>query len=117
MLTNTIERVASKFKENYMSLTAESTEVTPAPPTSDSLEPANLLKNVLGTISKITIAAITLITEIAVVAFIGSQVGLYYQAKTIQADCGRVNLAKVGDQYMQCTIVEPKKDLPTAIPR
>jgi len=71
----------------------------------------------LNLVTRFVIAAMTLITEIAVVAFIGSQVGLYYNAKTIQADCARVNLAKVGELYVQCTIVEPKKDAPTEIPR
>ena len=53
-----------------------------------------------------------LLTELAVVLFVGSTVGTYYSAKGIQADCQRVNLAKIGDVFVQCTIVEPKKVTP-----
>ena len=60
---------------------------------------------VFGFLTKVAV----LVTEIAVVLFVGSTVGTYFSAKGIQADCQRVNLAKVGDVFVQCTIVEPKK--------
>ena len=66
---------------------------------------------------KVALSVVTLLTEIAVVVYIGMSVGGYLSAKTIVADCQRVNLAKVGEAYVQCTIVEPKKDAPTAPPR
>lgn len=66
---------------------------------------------------RVALTVITLATEVAVVAFIGSSIGSYLSAKTIVADCQRVSLAKVGDVYVQCTIVEPKKDPVTAAPR
>lgn len=60
---------------------------------------------VFGFLTKVAV----LVTELAVVLFVGSTVGTYYSAKGIQADCQRVNLAKIGDVFVQCTIVESKK--------
>jgi hypothetical protein len=73
------------------------------------------VKNTLTFITTKLVGFVTktvfLVTELAVVLFIGSTVGTYYSAKGIQADCQRVNLAKIGDVFVQCTIVEPKKVL------
>lgn len=79
-------------------------------------EPSNM-KAILDKAQRTAITVITLATEVAVVAFIGATIGSYLSAKTIVTDCQRVNLAKVGDVYVNCTVVEPKKDLPTAAPR
>lgn len=73
----------------------------------------NLEKNTFtfltGKVINFITKTVVLSTEIAVVLFIGSTIGTYYSAKGIQADCQRVNLAKIGDVFIQCTIVEPKK--------
>lgn len=60
---------------------------------------------------------VTLMTEVAVVAYLGSLVGIYYTSKSVQEDCKTVNIAKVGDAYMQCTLVVPKKDSEVMPPR
>ena len=74
-------------------------------------------KVILANIARSMTKIVTLITEIAVVAVLGSVVGNYLMAKTIATDCHTVNFAKVGDVYVTCTIVSPKKDLPTEPPR
>ncbi len=79
--------------------------------------PPSNLSVILAKVQRTALTVITLATEVAVVAFIGSSIGSYLSAKTIVADCQRVNLAKVGDVYVQCTLVEPKKDPVTAAPR
>lgn len=61
-------------------------------------------------IGKGTGKVLTIATEIAVVAFIGSIIGSYVGSKTIVGDCDKFGTAKVGDQYIQCTVVQPKKD-------
>jgi hypothetical protein len=78
---------------------------------------ATAAKAAFATFQRTAITVITLMTEVAVVAFIGATIGGYLSAKTIVTDCQRVNLAKVGDVYVNCTVVEPKKDPATAAPR
>jgi hypothetical protein len=77
----------------------------------------NMLKAGWAVVRKSFVATVTLISEIAVIAVIGSMVGQYLAAKTIVADCQTVSLAKVGDTYVKCTLVEPTKDSVTAPPR
>ena len=60
---------------------------------------------------------VILLAEIALVGIVGAQVGNYLNAKTIVEDCFKVNMAKIGDTYVQCTVVVPKKDPVTAPPR
>lgn len=67
--------------------------------------------------SKFIVTVTTVITEILVIGIIGSYIGSYLSAKTIVADCATVSLAKVGDTYINCTVVHPKKDAETAPPR
>ena len=74
-------------------------------------------KAAVDAFKKAALSVVTLVTEVAVVAYIGMSIGTYLSAKTIVADCQRVNLAKVGDIYVNCTLVVPKKDEPTAPPR
>jgi hypothetical protein len=68
-------------------------------------------------VRKSFVATVTLISEIAVIAVIGSMAGSYLSAKTIVSDCQTVSLAKVGDTYIKCSLVEPTKDPVTAPPR
>ena len=74
-------------------------------------------KAAIEAFKKVSLAVVTLAAEVAVVAFIGSSIGSYLSANAIVADCQRVNIAKVGAVYINCTVVEPKKDAPTAAPR
>jgi hypothetical protein len=76
-----------------------------------------VVKTVWKAVQKSFIATVVLISEIAVIAVIGSMVGSYLSAKTIVADCQTVSMAKVGDTYVKCTLVEPTKDPVTAPPR
>ena len=67
-------------------------------------------KQGLMTLSKFAVSSIILVTEIALVAGVGAYVGSYLSAKIIVEDCKRVGIAKVSDTFINCTIVEPKKD-------
>ena len=69
------------------------------------------------TLVKLAGSTVILVTEVAFVAVIGGYAGIYLNARSIVDDCARVNLAKVGDGYINCTIVEPKKDSPLQPPR
>ena len=62
------------------------------------------------TLLKFAGSTITLAAEIAVVATVGGYVGMYINNKAIAADCERVNMAKVGDAFIKCTVVELPKD-------
>lgn len=57
-------------------------------------------------------STIVLITQIAFVAAVGGYIGVYINAQSIVDDCTRVNLAKIGNHYVNCSIVEPPA-LPT----
>ena len=80
-------------------------------------KPESNVKAVLDRIQKIAVSVITLTAEVAVVAFVGASIGSYMSAKAIVADCQHVQIAKVGDTYVRCTIVEPVKDSATQPPR
>ena len=82
-----------------------------------TLSPRRNIVEVAKQVVKSCGKAITIATEIAVVAFIGSIVGSYVSAKTIVGDCDKFNTSKVGDQYIQCTVVQPKKDTAAQPPR
>lgn len=62
-------------------------------------------------------SVMTLITEIIIVTFIGAMIGAYFNSKAIQTDCERLGVSKVGDAYINCTVVVPHKDEPTVPPR
>jgi len=68
------------------------------------------VKQSISTITKLAGSALIVLTEIAFVAGVGAYVGEYVSNKTIADDCRKVNLAKVGDVYLKCTIVELPKD-------
>jgi len=74
-------------------------------------------KAIVDKIRKGFIGFVTLLSEIAVVAYLGGMVGTYLSAKTIQKDCATVNIAKVGETYINCNTIQPKKDPETAPPR
>jgi hypothetical protein len=76
-----------------------------------------VIKTGFDGLRKATVGIVTLVAEIAIVAFIGANVGTYLSAKSIVADCARVAMAKVGDQYVSCAVVVPKKDAETQPPR
>lgn len=78
---------------------------------------ASHIKAGLQVVHKSITAIVVLASEIAVIAVIGSLIGSYVTSKTIVADCQRVNLAKVSDSYIKCTVVEPIKDTATQPPR
>ena len=78
------------------------------------LEPIKTIAKVFG---KYLTSLLTLLSEIAVVAVLGSMVGSYLTAKTAITDCQHVNLAKLGDVYVKCSLVEQVKDAVTAPPR
>jgi len=59
----------------------------------------------------------TIATEIVIIAFIGSMIGAYFNARSIKDDCDRLGVSKVGDTYINCTIVVPVKDAATVPPR
>jgi len=82
--------------------------------TNPFLEPIKTIAKVFG---KYLTSLITLLSEIAVVAVLGSMVGSYLTAKTAITDCQHVNLAKLGDVYVKCSLVEQVKDAITAPPR
>ena len=67
--------------------------------------------------SKFAIQSIILITEITLVAAVGGYIGTYLSAKIITEDCRRVGIAKVSDNFINCSIVEPKKDAADKPPR
>lgn len=75
------------------------------------------LKNGLVICSKIASNTVIIVTEIAFVMAIGGYVGTYMSAKTIVEDCRRVSIAKVGDAYVRCAIVENVKDAADKPPR
>lgn len=77
----------------------------------------NPLKQVAAVLGKSVSAAVTLISEIAVVAVIGSMVGGYYFNNTVINDCNQVGLAKVGSIYINCSVVKQVKDAATQPPR
>jgi hypothetical protein len=64
----------------------------------------------LDQLKRMATGTVTLIAEVAIVGFIGATIGTYLGAKSIINDCSTVNLAKVGDSYVNCTVVVPKKD-------
>jgi hypothetical protein len=86
-------------------------------PLMEMLDPKTPTQKVLSVCAKSASKMVVLATEIAVIGFIGATVGMYLDNKTVAADCARVNIAKIGDVFIQCTLVEPKKDAPTAPPR
>lgn len=75
------------------------------------------LKQGIDTLVKIAGSTVTLAAEIAIVAVLGGFIGSYLSNKTVAEDCKRVNLAKVGDAYIRCTIVELPKDSADKPPR
>lgn len=77
-------------------------------------EPLKVIAKVFG---KYLTSLLTLVSEIAVIAVLGSMAGSYLTAKTAISDCQHVNLAKLGDVYVKCTLVDQVKDAVTAPPR
>jgi uncharacterized membrane protein len=75
------------------------------------------IKAGIAVVGKSISAMVVLASEIAVIAVIGGLVGSYITSKTVVSDCQRVNLAKVSDSYIKCTVVEPIKDAATQPPR
>lgn len=96
-------------------VTVSNDSVTTESPKSSAA--VNGMKAFSKSLSTGCVKLVMLITEIAVVAYLGSLVGAYYNAKSIQSDCASVNLAKAGDAYLTCNIVVPKKDGESATPR
>jgi hypothetical protein len=82
-----------------------------------AVDKPSAVKQSLDQLKKMATGTVTLIAEIAIIAFIGSTVGNYLTAKTIVSDCATVNLAKIGDAYVNCTVVAPKKDGEQTPPR
>lgn len=74
-------------------------------------------KIILDKVQRMVISVVTIAAEIAVVAVIGATVGSHLSAATIVQDCSRVGIAKVGDTYINCTVVETKKDSANQPPR
>lgn len=68
------------------------------------------VKQSISAIAKLAGSALIVLTEIALVVGVGAYVGSYISNNTIAGDCKKVNLAKVGDVYIKCTIVELPKD-------
>lgn len=56
-------------------------------------------------------------TEVVIIAFIGSMIGIFFNGKVIQEDCDRLGVSKVGDTYINCSIIVPHKDSPAIPPR
>ena len=77
----------------------------------------NPLRTVASVISKSLSTVVTLVSEIAVIAVIGSMVGTYYFTNTVVNDCKQVQLAKIGSVYIKCMPVEPVKDTAVQPPR
>jgi hypothetical protein len=86
-------------------------------PLLEMLDPKTPTQKVLSACTSSMAKLGTLALEIAVIGYIGAVVGIYLDNKTVAADCHTVQLAKIGDVFIQCTIVEPKKDPVTAPPR
>jgi len=90
-------------------------EVTVVEKTANPIvEPLKVMVKVFG---KYLTSLVTLVSELAVIAVLGSMVGSYLTAKTAITDCQHVNLAKIGDVYVKCTLVDQVKDAVTAPPR
>lgn len=66
---------------------------------------------------KVAVSFLTIAAEIAIVAWIGSAVGSHLNSVTVVNDCARVQIAKVGDTFVNCTVIEPKKDSANQPPR
>jgi hypothetical protein len=79
-------------------------------PTIEVQNKPSAIQQGLDQLKKMATGTVTLIAEIAIIAFIGANVGIYLNAKTTVADCSTVSLAKIGDTYVNCTVVVPKKD-------
>jgi hypothetical protein len=75
-----------------------------------TLETVSKFKQGLEQLKRAVTSTVSLIAEIAIVVYIGMTVGAYLSNKTIVSDCSTVNLAKVGDNFVNCTVVVPKKD-------
>lgn len=85
--------------------------------TAQPTKAAEVIKTGFEQLRKAAVGIVTLVAEIAIVAFIGANVGTYLNAKGIVTDCAKVGIAKVGDTYVNCTVVMPKKDAETQPPR
>jgi len=79
--------------------------------------PPDKVKVTLDRLGKLAVTCITIATEICIVLAIGAYVGNYLGSKIIVSDCQRVAMAKVGDTYLNCSIVIPKKDTEAMPPR
>jgi len=90
---------------------------TPIPEVTVEAKNKNLVEIGWAMFRKSFVATVTLLSEIAVILVIGSMIGSYLSAQTIVSDCQSVSLAKVGDTYIKCTMVEQTKDAATAPPR
>lgn len=55
------------------------------------------------------VKTLSFITEVALIAYIGSMIGSYVESKTVLLDCQSVGIAKVGSSYIQCSPLETKK--------
>ena len=75
------------------------------------------LKNGINTCIRLAGSTVIVLMEITLVAGLGGVVGTYLSSKTIVEDCRRVSLAKVGDAYVRCTLVETAKDSNDKPPR
>jgi hypothetical protein len=74
-------------------------------------------KIVIDKIQRMCISVVTIAAEIAIVGVIGATIGSHFSASTIVQDCSRVGIAKVGDTYVNCSVVETKKDSISQPPR
>ena len=106
--------IDSKLEERYP---ASEGHVAPTEPTTaffpveKKLSAVSIaVKQSITTIAKLAGSALIVLTEVALVVGVGAYVGEYVSNKTIADDCRKVNLAKVGDVYLKCTIVELPKD-------
>ena len=58
-----------------------------------------------------------LLAQLAIAAYVGSQLGANFSTATISKDCQQVGTAKVGETYIKCDLLPRKKDPESAPPR
>jgi hypothetical protein len=74
------------------------------------------MKNAYERFAAVAGKTVIVITEVAVIVFLGSLIGSYINSANISDDCKHIGMAKAGNNYLQCAVIEPKKDLSKDLP-
>ena len=86
-------------------------------PTIEAPNKPSAVQQGLDQLKRMATGTVTLIAEVVIVVYVGMTIGAYMSNKTIVSDCASVSMAKVGEHYVNCTVVVPKKDGEATPPR